>query len=73
MHPSGASGGVLFIQLRRRQRIARLGAEVALEQAHHAAVTQVDGGDQLHQPSSRKLARMRAPTSAERSGWNCVA
>jgi hypothetical protein len=45
-----------------------LGVEAALQQAHALAAAQVDGGNQQHQPSSRKLARTRAPGWAERSG-----
>src|SRR2546430_8925407 len=52
--------------------ISRLGAEVALVQAHAPAVAQIDCGYEQHHPNRRKFASNLAPVAAERSGWNCV-
>ncbi|MNI45544.1 hypothetical protein D3C73_999740 [compost metagenome] len=44
--------------------------EIAVQQANRMAVDQVNGGIDDHAGSSRKFFRIRAPSAAERSGWN---
>ncbi len=44
----------------------------ALVQPDAATAAQVDGGNQEHAGSRRKLYRIRAPALPERSGWNWV-
>ena len=75
VQPARAERAITLQQFVRLEVVARFGVEVALEQAHAAAVAQIDGGNEDHdafRPAFRKLARMRAPTTPERSGWNCV-
>ena len=43
-----------------------------LAQAHDLSGAQIDGGNDGEAHRARKLPRRRAPTSAERSGWNCM-
>jgi hypothetical protein len=45
--------------------------EIALTQAHDAAVAKVDGRDDDH-ASAKKLASARWPAAADFSGWNCM-
>ena len=71
VHATRAGGGEAAEQLApasSRAGVSRV--ERALEQAHGAAAAQVDGGHELHHDNSRKLARKRAPSAADRSGWN---
>ncbi len=63
---------VLLEHVERVRRVDGLGVETTLQQAHAGPAPQVDGRNQQHQPSSRKLASTRAPGPAERSGWNCT-
>ena len=42
-------------------------AEIAVQQAHHASIQQVDSGNQLH-GNARKFSNKRAPHFADRSG-----
>ncbi len=72
MHAPGAGARIPSVQLLGRQRVAGLGVEISLQQPDDTAAAQVDGRNELHQQASRKFRRMRAPTPAERSGWNCV-
>ena len=73
VQPARAQRAIALQQLVRLEVVARLGVEIALEQAHAAAAAQIDGGDEDHGFGLfRKFARMRAPTTPERSGWNCV-
>ena len=70
VHATYACGGEAAEQLCRRRAGARFTRELALEQAHGLAAAQVDGRHELHYDNSRKLARKRAPSAADRSGWN---
>src|SRR5690606_3456953 len=70
--PPGPERQILPEHRERILRIDGLGIEAPLQQAHALAAPQVDGRNEQHQPSSRKLASTRAPGCAERSGWNCT-
>ncbi len=48
VQPARAKGAIALQQLLGREVVARLGGEIALEQAHAAAVAQIDGGNQQH-------------------------
>src|SRR6185436_2436516 len=72
VQPRRAERTIASEQLQRLHLITRLRVEVALEQAHTAAVTQIDCRNEQHQFNLRKLASTFAPVLPERSGWNCV-
>ncbi len=75
MQPTCAS---LRVARRKRQRIVAVAGFVqivALLEPHHPAGADVDGGidGKAHIGfHCRKLSSRRAPTAAERSGWNCA-
>ena len=59
-----------------RVAVRRLGAGLALDQAHGLPVRDVDGGQQRRARSQRprtQFASSAAPASPDFSGWNCVA
>jgi hypothetical protein len=65
-----AQRDVLVQHGRRLGGIDGLRVEASLEEPDAASVAEIDRRNELHQPSSRKLASRRAPTRPERSGWN---
>ena len=72
VQPLSAECAVSRMQRLRRDVVARLGVEVAVQQPYALTVAQVDGGQQAHQRSSRKLRSTLAPAWPDRSGWNCT-
>ena len=52
--------------------VAGFARVVALAQTHDATTAQVEGRNDLEAHESRKFLSRRAPTAAERSGWNCM-
>ena len=72
MDAAGAECEVLLEHLARVGRVDRLGVEATLQQPDTAAAADVDGRNEQHQVSLRKLASTRLPTPADRSGWNCT-
>jgi len=78
--PIGAESAIPRKQFQRLGFIAGLRGEVAFEKPHATSGPEVDGGDQAHarrgrrrvQWIARKFPSSRAPTAAERSGWNCA-
>ncbi len=87
VQPIGAQAPVLIEQRARFGRVARLGSEIATQQSYAVPVSQIDGWYQAHDAPTtealaaapatpegtlRKFCSMRAPTAADRSGWNCA-
>jgi hypothetical protein len=70
VHPLGALVGEGGQAGDRIGVVLRHLVETAVHQPHALAAAKVDGGVDDHAGSSRKFFRMRAPASAERSGWN---
>ena len=75
VQPRGAGIGIAPGEGQRIVAVAGFLGIVALAQAHHAALAHVDRGidGEPHAPfHRRKFESKRAPTVAERSGWNCA-
>ncbi len=75
MQPLRTGIGMGHGQIKGVGRITRLEGVVALGKTHHAAITHVNGGIDRETHAgcqSRKFLRKRAPSAAERSGWNCT-
>ena len=72
VQPVGAIAAILGEQRTRIGVVAGFGLEVASQQPHAMAVLQVERRDEAHQAIARKFCSIRAPTAAERSGWNCA-
>ena len=75
VQPFGAIAAIAHEQFPGIGVVAGFRREIAVQQAHAAAVLQVDGGYEHHGrgallSSARKFFSSRAPTAAERSGWN---
>jgi hypothetical protein len=69
VQPARSAPRVRAGQLRGIGRVARRLGVVALAQPCHAAREHIDGGEDDH-VSARKFRSTRAPTPADRSGWN---
>ena len=56
----------------RIEGVAGLPGVVALAQAHDTATAKIQRGNDFKSHRERKFFNNKAPTAAERSGWNCM-